>query len=132
MLSGRNRRIRQVSLPLAGGLFRCRYCGYAITGEEIKKEQKDGTVKNHVYCRCSNHVQPKDHPSIRWRASDLEQAIVDQLNALRLPTPDKYEEVVQLPNKGVVASTSPAFADGKVFVRMPNAIACYDLTAPAK
>lgn len=41
--------------------------------------------------------------------------------------PDKYEEVGQLPNQDLVASTSPAFADGKVFVRMPTAIACYDL-----
>ncbi|MBI3829513.1 MAG: PQQ-like beta-propeller repeat protein [Planctomycetes bacterium] len=47
-------------------------------------------------------------------------------------TPDKYEEVGQLPNQDLVASTSPAFADGKVYVRMPTAIACYDLTAPAK
>ena len=42
-------------------------------------------------------------------------------------TPDKFEEVGELPNQDVVACTSPAFADGKVFVRMPTAIACYDL-----
>ncbi|MCZ7648073.1 MAG: recombinase family protein [Planctomycetota bacterium] len=85
LLSGRNRRIRQVNLPLSGGLFRCRYCGYAITGEEIKKRQSDGTFKNHVYYRCSNHDMPPSHPKVRWRASDLKQAIVDQLNGLRLP-----------------------------------------------
>jgi outer membrane protein assembly factor BamB len=41
--------------------------------------------------------------------------------------PEKYEEVGQLPNPDVVASTSPAFADGKVYVRMATAIACYDI-----
>ncbi|MCW8133091.1 MAG: PQQ-binding-like beta-propeller repeat protein [Planctomycetota bacterium] len=46
--------------------------------------------------------------------------------------PDKYEEVGQLPAPDVVACTSPAFANGKVYVRMPKAIACYDLADHAK
>jgi hypothetical protein len=47
-------------------------------------------------------------------------------------TPDKYEEMGQLPSRDVAACTSPAFADGKVYVRMPTAIACYDLRAEAR
>lgn len=46
--------------------------------------------------------------------------------------PSKYEEVGQLPAQDVVASTSPAYADGKVFVRMPRAIACYDIADHGK
>jgi len=46
--------------------------------------------------------------------------------------PDKYVEVGRLPQREVVSCSSPAFAGGKVFVRMPTAIACYDLTETGK
>jgi len=37
ILNGRNRRLSNTNLPLAGGLFRCEFCGQAITGERIRR-----------------------------------------------------------------------------------------------
>lgn len=87
ILQGKNRRTSKVTLPLAGGLIRCKYCGQAITGELIKRKLLNGGVREHVYYRCGNDIQGGQHPKVRWKGEDLENAIVRQLSALKLPSP---------------------------------------------
>ena len=86
VLHGRNRRCSQTNLPLAGGLFRCSFCGQGITGERIRRKLRDGTVREHHYYRCANNKPGPDHPRVRWRAEELEAAIVADLEKLRLPS----------------------------------------------
>ncbi len=74
-----------------GGLFRCDYCGQSITGERIRRKLKAGGVREHIYYRCSNNHPGPDHPTVRWKAHDLEQAIVDDLANMRMPTPEVAE-----------------------------------------
>jgi len=38
--------------------------------------------------RCANNRPGPDHPTVRWKAEELEQAVVDDLASLRLPTPE--------------------------------------------
>ncbi len=92
VLNGRNRRTGSPNLGLSGGLFRCAYCGRAITGEKIRRKLKRGGVREHVYYRCANNDPGPDHPTVRWREADLEEAIVEDLTALRMPS----EEVADL------------------------------------
>jgi hypothetical protein len=44
-------------------------------------------------------------------------------------TPDKYEEIGCMSKVPLAACSSPAFADGNLFVRLSRGIACYDLRA---
>jgi len=88
VLHGRNRRTGTSGLPWAGGLFRCAYCGQSITGERIRRRLRGGGVREHVYYRCANNNPGPDHPIVRWRAEDLETAIVEDLARLRLPSPE--------------------------------------------
>ena len=87
VLHGRNRRTGNPALPLSGGLFECAHCGQSITGELIRRRLRDGNVREHVYYRCANNSPGPDHPRVRWRAEDLERAVVEDLAALRLPSP---------------------------------------------
>jgi len=88
VLNGRNRRTGSPELPLAGGLFQCAYCGQSITGERIRRKLKDGGVREHTYYRCANNHPGPDHPRVRWKGDDLEQAVVDDLAQMRLATPE--------------------------------------------
>ena len=88
ILHGRNRRKSQVNLPMAGGLFRCKYCGQGITGELIRKKLKAGGVNEHVYYRCGNDEKEAGHPKVRWKSDALEGALLAQLNTLKLPSPE--------------------------------------------
>ena len=86
VLNGKNRRATpQVNMPLSGGLLTCRHCGSFITGERIKRKLKGGGVRVHDYYRCANNYPDDDHPSVRWRADDLEDAIIADLANFRLP-----------------------------------------------
>ena len=91
VLHGRNRRTGKPKHSLAGGLFRCDYCGQSITGERIRRKLKGGGVREHIYYRCSNNHPGPDHPTVRWKAQDLEQAIVDDLEKMRMVTPEVAE-----------------------------------------
>ncbi|MCA8998374.1 MAG: recombinase family protein, partial [Planctomycetaceae bacterium] len=92
LLKGKTRRTKaKVNLPLAGGLFICEHCGAMITGERIKRKLKGGGVRVHDYYRCANNYPEDDHPSVRWRADDLEDAIIADLSKLKMPD----EEVVE-------------------------------------
>ncbi|MBI1369932.1 MAG: hypothetical protein GC162_14920 [Planctomycetes bacterium] len=87
-LAGKNRRTRRITHTFASGLFRCRHCDATMTGERIRRKQMDGSVKIHCYYRCANNRPPARHPRVRWREADIEQAVLDQLNYLRMPTPE--------------------------------------------
>jgi site-specific DNA recombinase len=91
VLKGKNKRKRQANLPFAGGAFRCKYCGQAITGELIRKRLSDGSVRQHVYYRCGNDERSADHPKVRWKAEALEEAIVAELRKLKLPSVEVTE-----------------------------------------
>ncbi len=86
ILQGKNRRTSHSKLEYAGGLFRCEHCGSAITGERIRRKQRDGSVREHIYYRCGNNSPPDGHPTLRWRESDLETAIIEHLEAFRFPS----------------------------------------------
>jgi site-specific DNA recombinase len=86
IMNGRNRRTGTPDHPLAGGLFRCAFCGQSITGERVRRKLKGGGVREHIYYRCANNHPGPDHPTVRWKSDDLEQAIVDDLAKLRMPT----------------------------------------------
>ena len=88
VLHRRNRRTGSPDLPLSGGLFRCAFCGQSITGERIRRKLKGGGVREHIYYRCANNQPGHDPPIIRWKADDLEKAIVDDLAKMRLATPE--------------------------------------------
>ena len=88
VLAGKNRRTGKPELPLSGGLFTCAYCGQSITGERIRRKLRGGGVREHIYYRCANNHPGPDHPTVRWKAGDLEQAVYDDLAAMRLPTPE--------------------------------------------
>jgi site-specific DNA recombinase len=86
LLDGKIRRTTtQINMPLAGGLFTCQHCGALITGERIKRKLKGGGVRLHDYYRCANNYPTDDHPSVRWRGDDLEDAIVADLETIRIP-----------------------------------------------
>lgn len=42
-------------------------------------------MRIHDYYRCANNYPDVDHPSVRWRAGDLEDAIVADLETIRIP-----------------------------------------------
>ncbi len=84
-LARKNRRTREaVASPLAGGLFRCEYCGRGITSEIIRRRLRGGGVREHLYYRCANNERDEGHPTVRWRADDVEQAIWKDLAAMTL------------------------------------------------
>ncbi len=88
ILKGRNRRTGTPRHKFAGGLFRCALCGYAMTGELIRRKLGRGGVREHIYYRCGNNCPPSGHPTVRWRESALEEAIVEELDSIRLPSPE--------------------------------------------
>lgn len=86
VLNGKNRRAAPlVNMPLSGGLLTCRHCGAFITGERINRKLKGGGVRVHDYYRCANNHPDDDHPTVRWRAEDLEDAIVADLANFKVP-----------------------------------------------
>ncbi len=88
VLHGRNRRTGSPDIPLSGGVFQCAFCGQSITGERIRRKLRDGGVREHIYYRCANNDPGLDHPRVRWKANDLERAVVDDLAKMRLATPE--------------------------------------------
>jgi site-specific DNA recombinase len=88
ILNGKNRRTGKPEHALAGGLFTCAYCGQSITGERIRRKLRGGGVNEHIYYRCANNHPGPDHPTVRWKADALEQAVVDDLASMRLPSPE--------------------------------------------
>lgn len=99
-LHGRNRRFGKPQHPLAGGLFRCAHCGFAMTGERIRRKLKGGGVNEHLYYRCGNNEPDQNHPRVRWRAEDIDAAIVAELTTFRI----EPEEVRHLLRRTLAAA----------------------------
>ena len=55
-----------------------------MTGERIRRPLKDGRVRIHIYYRCANNKPGPEHPKVRWRSQDLEEAIYEDLKGLRI------------------------------------------------
>jgi len=87
LLAGRNRRTGSPEIMLSGGILRCAICGFAMTGEVIHKKLSGGGHKDYVYYRCSGSHKVADHPVVRWREADLEQAILADLGSMRITEP---------------------------------------------
>lgn len=100
ILHGKNRRTGKPQIPLSGGLMRCAHCGFAITGERIRRKLKNGTVNEHLYYRCANNHPEPGHPRVRWRAEDVENAIADELATFRI----EPQEVRDLLRKTLAAA----------------------------
>ncbi|MBI3829816.1 MAG: PQQ-like beta-propeller repeat protein [Planctomycetes bacterium] len=47
-------------------------------------------------------------------------------------TPDKFEVVGEMPQVNVAPFTSPAIAGGRMYLRLVDSVACYDLTGTAR
>ena len=103
ILNERNRRMASHSHLFSGGIIRCAHCGFAMTGELIRRKLRDGTVREHVYYRCANNHPEDGHPTARWREEILEKAILDDFATLRMPS----EEIADW----FRASLKAAFAD---------------------
>ena len=88
VLQGRNRRTGKRNHTFAGGLFTCAHCGRSVTGERIRRRLSGGRVREHHYYRCANNHPGPDHPTVRWRAPDIEEAITRDLGALVIPSGD--------------------------------------------
>ncbi|MBI1374090.1 MAG: hypothetical protein GC159_15325 [Phycisphaera sp.] len=84
LLKRKNRRTNKINHYLAGGMFVCGHCGFGITGEKVVRRQKNGNVHQYVYYRCANVYPEADHPVVRWREEQLEEAILTDLKSLRI------------------------------------------------
>ena len=87
LLKGKNRRTGSPEIMLAGGVLRCACCGFAITGEQIRRRLKSGDRNVHVYYKCGNNHRPHGHPKVRWREADIEREILKDFESLKIPTP---------------------------------------------
>lgn len=90
ILNGKNRRMAHHVHVLSGGIIRCAHCGFAVTGERIRRKLLDGSVREHVYYRCANNSKPKDHPPMRVREEDLLDMFMEELGSFKMP-PDIAE-----------------------------------------
>lgn len=91
LLNGKNRRTTRRTHTFANGLILCKHCGSMITGERIRRKLNDGGVRVHIYYRCANNHPDDDHPTIRWRESDLDAAVIAELESMRMPTAETGE-----------------------------------------
>src|SRR5690606_13365708 len=85
LLNGKNRRMSTHAHLFSGGLLRCAYCGFAMTGERIRRKLRGGGVREHIYYRCANNHRGPDHPPVRWREADLEDALRADFDSMRMP-----------------------------------------------
>ena len=85
ILRGKNRRTGRPDILFSGCLLRCAVCGYAITGEEIRRKLRNGGRNIHVYYKCGNEHQPGGHPRVRWTEERVDDAIARDLDTLRIP-----------------------------------------------
>ena len=98
ILNGKNRRTGNPDIMLSGAVLRCEHCGYAMTGEKIRRKLRGGGHNTHIYYRCVNGDPADGHPKVRWREPDVESAIVRELEAFRMPDreiADWFREALQ-------------------------------------
>ena len=109
ILNGRNRRTGNPDIAYSGGILRCAYCDFAMTGELIRRKLNDGGCNTHVYYRCGNSHPDKGHPKVRWREADIEHAIIREFEAFRMPnkaTSDWFRGAVEAAFDDVGAATA--------------------------
>ena len=97
ILNGRNRRTGNPDIAFSGGILRCACCDFAMTGELIRRKLRNGDCNQHVYYRCGNNQPDDAHPKVRWRESDVEQAIIREFEAFRIPdkaTSDWFRDAI--------------------------------------
>ena len=86
VLHGRNRRREgNPEFLYSGGLFRCAHCGFAMCGEHIRRKLRSGGIREHKYYRCANNHREASHPSLRWKEENLDQALLTELESMRMP-----------------------------------------------
>lgn len=110
VLKGRNRRSSTPELPYQGGVFRCAHCGAMMTGERIVRRHNDGSEARHVYYRCANNAPPPEHPKVRWKAADLEAAVIAELETLRIHD-EGHAQLIRNTLKAAFADVAKAEAD---------------------
>lgn len=84
ILNGKNRRMSQQAHLFSGGLIRCAHCGFAMTGERIRRFT-GGKNREYVYYRCANNRAGDEHPHIRWREDHIEETIIKELASFKMP-----------------------------------------------
>lgn len=90
---------RKHSLPYAGSLLSCSYCGAAITGE-IKFKSTCAGIGSYDYYHCSRYTRD-GHPSadsLRIRGTVLEQKLTEVVSRIRISSPevrDWFQELLQ-------------------------------------
>lgn len=62
------------NLTYAGEFMKCRHCGHAVTGEQVRKKSKAGEKAYHYY-RCSKYAQP-GHPRTRVTEAQIDQQVL--------------------------------------------------------
>ena len=82
---GKNRRMSHQTHLFSGGIIRCAHCGFAMTGERIRRRIRGG-IREHVYYRCASNVTGNKHPPIRWREDEIERRIIEELESFKMPT----------------------------------------------
>ena len=100
LIKGKNRRTSRLTHTFANGLLLCEHCGSMVTGERIRRKRKDGSVRTHMYYRCANNHPGENHPRVRWREADLEQSVIAELDAMKMPTPELSEWFGQALDEG--------------------------------
>ncbi len=110
VLKGRNRRSSTPDLPYQGGVFRCALCGAMMTGERIVRRRIDGSEVSHLYYRCANNAPPPDHPVVRWKTAKLEEAVVAELESLRIHD-EGHAQLIRNTLKAAFADVAKVEAD---------------------
>jgi len=85
ILNSRTRRTTTTSQRFSGGIIRCKFCGFAMTSEVIKRKLLHGGVREHIYYRCANNHRGEEHPVVRWREEEVEKAILDEFATIKMP-----------------------------------------------
>jgi predicted DNA-binding transcriptional regulator AlpA len=55
-----------------------------MTGERIVRRRMSGREVVYHYYRCANNNPPSDHPVVRWSAEKLDEAVVAELESMRI------------------------------------------------
>ncbi len=85
VLAGKYRRTSRHAHIFSGGIIRCAHCGFAVTGERIRRKLLDGSVREHVYYRCGNNNPDGSHPQVRWREPELMEMFVEEFKKFVMP-----------------------------------------------
>lgn len=110
VLKGKNRRTGTPELPYQGGLFRCALCGAMMTGERIVRRRQNGHEVVYHYYRCANNDPPTGHPVVRWPAEKLDNAVVAELESLRIHD-EAHAQLIRNTLKAAFADVAKLDAD---------------------